>query len=135
MRIGRDLVAAGHYLGIVFAIGFLLGAVRVTLVVPWVGERMAELAEMPLMFVAIHVVAGHVVRWHRRAATLPRWPVAGAIALCGLVTLELVLSVVLPGRSVEAYLQDRDPVSGSVYVLMLLVFALMPWWRSRTVLA
>lgn len=39
--------SAAVYFGIVFGVGFLLGVVRVPLLVPRFGERAAELAEMP----------------------------------------------------------------------------------------
>jgi len=47
------LRTAARYFAIVFGVGFVLGAVRVPLLVPRLGERVAELAEMPLMFAAM----------------------------------------------------------------------------------
>ncbi len=114
------------YFALVFGTGFVLGSVRVPFLVPRLGERWAELLEMPLMFVAIVLAA----RWVVRRFDLPRegWTRAavGASALACLVGAELLLAVVLAGRSVAAYLASRDPVSGSVYLAMLGVFAAMP---------
>ena len=51
---------------------------------------------------------------------------AGLLALVLLLTAELVLAVILQERSLADYLSSRDPVSGSVYLVMLGLFALMP---------
>jgi hypothetical protein len=123
----RVLPVAFAYYAIVFGVGFVLGSIRVPLLVPRLGVRTAELLEMPLMAVAIVLAA----RWVVRRFALP--PAAGlrlavgGIALILLVTTELVLASVLSGQTVLAYLSSRDPVSGSVYAAMLLALALMPW--------
>ena len=120
---------AAAYFALVFAAGFALGSVRVPLLVPRLGERWAELAEMPLMFVAIFLAAGHVVRRYGGRVAAREWPVVGIMALAFMVVAELLLAVMLAGRGVGEYIAGRDPVSGSVYVGMLLVFAAMPWLR------
>jgi hypothetical protein len=117
----QELRLAFLYFGAVFGIGFLLGAIRVPLLVPRLGERWAELLEMPLMLIAIHWAAGLVLR---RLRGPPR-----AAALLRIGALGLVL-LVLAGRPLAAYLASRDPVSGTVYLAMLLVFAAMPWLRA-----
>lgn len=61
-RSSRLLHAAAAYFGIVFGAGFVLGSVRVPFLVPRVGARMAELAEMPFMLLAIVLAAGYIVR-------------------------------------------------------------------------
>lgn len=123
------LRCAAVYFGIVFGVGFLLGAVRVLFLVPRIGERSAELAEMPLMFIAVFLAAGYLVRRYGGMINAGRWVLVGVIALGLLVCAELLLAVVLAGRGVADYLASRDPVSGSVYVAMLLVYAAMPWLR------
>jgi hypothetical protein len=47
------------------------------------------------------------------------------------VLAELLLAALLQGRSVAQYIASRDPVSGSVYLVMLLLFALMPSILAR----
>ncbi|MBS0327333.1 MAG: hypothetical protein JSS46_12415 [Proteobacteria bacterium] len=115
----------------VFTAGFVLGSVRVPFLVPRFGERLAELAEMPLMLLAMFVAAGYVVG--RRQFTMPerRWLLVGLLALLFLVAAEFLMASLLAGRGVVEYVADRDPVSGSVYLAMLLVFAVMPWLRRR----
>ncbi|RPH67287.1 MAG: hypothetical protein EHM83_01945 [Burkholderiales bacterium] len=123
------LRSAAVYFGIVFGVGFMLGSVRVPFVVPWLGERSAELAEMPLMFIAIFLAAGYVVRRYGVSVTPRGWALVGVAALALLVCAELLLAVALAGRGVGEYIASRDPVSGSVYLGMLLAFAVMPWLR------
>ena len=122
----RNLQAALLYFALVMGTGFALGSVRVPLLVPRIGERYAELVEMPFMLVAIVLAARHVVR---RFALSPRSVVrlqVGFVALALSVAAELMLAAVLQGRSVTAYIASRDPVSGPVYLVMLVMFALMP---------
>jgi hypothetical protein len=113
------------YFALVFGVGFLLGTVRVLALEPRLGER-AELIEAPLMLVAIIVSARFVVRRFpamRRASYL----VSGGIALFLLIVVELFVVLAMRGLSISQYFAERDPVAGSVYVVLLVVFAVMPW--------
>ena len=125
----NSLKVGGSYFALVFGTGFLLGVLRVPFLVPRLGVRTAELIEMPLMFVAILFAARYVVR--RFALKSSERLVAGLIALVLLVAAELTLATVLQRQSLAAYIASRDPISGSVYLLMLGVFALMPNLLSR----
>lgn len=117
------------YFGIVFGAGFLLGAVRIPFLVPRFGVRIAELAEMPLMFLVIFLAAGYVVRKYGSSIFALGWLLVGGMALALLVAAELLFAVALVGRGLEEYVASRDPVSGAVYLVMLVVFAGMPWLR------
>ncbi|MCW8809154.1 MAG: hypothetical protein OQK79_13755 [Rhodanobacter sp.] len=119
------------YFALVFGAGFLLGMIRVPLVVPRIGERYAELAEMPLMFVAILFAARHVVRKYGVGVGPGALFVMGVLALLLLLSAELLLAVVVAGGGVIDYATGRDPVSGGVYIVMLIVFAAMPWLQAH----
>jgi hypothetical protein len=123
--------AAAHYFLIVFGVGFVLGALRVTLLAPRLGERLAELSEMPVMFVAIYFAAGWVVRRHGARVHGAGWLGVGLLALVFMLGAELLLAVALAGRSVGEYIASRDPVAGAVYLALLILFAAMPWLRRR----
>lgn len=127
----RVVKAAAIYFALVFGAGFALGLIRVPLLVPRLGERYAELLEMPPMFAVILLAAGWVVRRFRLDTALSDALCVGFGALILLVAAELLLAVALSGRSLGQYLVARDPVSGAVYLAMLLVFALMPAVLAR----
>jgi len=55
----------------------------------------------------------------------------GFLALGLLITAERLLAVALKDRSLGEYVSSRDPVSGSVYVAMLALFAAMPLVITR----
>lgn len=128
----RVAVFAVVYFAAVFAVGFALGALRVTLVVPALGERIAELAEMPFMIAASAFFAWRFVR--RWRLSLGAALAGGVLALALLLGAELALVIALRGLTLEQYLASRDPVSGSAYVAALCVFMLAPAaaaWRFR----
>lgn len=128
------LQSAFIYFAIVFGVGFLLGAVRVPFLVPRLGQRVAELLEMPLMAAAIYWAAGWVVKRFGSSMQARGWALCGLLALALLLGAEWLLAVALTGRGVAEYIASRDPVSGSVYLILLLVFAAMPRLRQgRTI--
>jgi hypothetical protein len=122
----RALLAGVAYFALVFGTGFVLGAIRVPFLVPRLGERWAELVEMPVMAVVIVLAARWIIRRFSLAAAGVRCWVTGVVALLLVLAAELLLAVVIAGRSVGAYLASRDPVSGGVYIALLVVFAAMP---------
>jgi hypothetical protein len=124
--------AALAYFALVLGAGFLLGMVRVPFVVPRLGERWAELAEMPIMAVTIFFAAGYVLRRFPTIRLPGRALVVGFLALALSVLAELGLAVSLQSQTLGEYLASRDRVSGSVYLIMLVVFALMPRLRLHS---
>ena len=120
------MIRGAVYFVLVFGVGFLLGIVRVLVLVPSLGERWAELAEMPLMLIAIIFAARFVVR-RFPATQRASYLVSGGIALVLLIVVEFSVVLTLRGMSISQYFAERDPVAGSVYVGMLVVFAVMPW--------
>jgi len=114
------------YFLLVFGAGFILGPIRLFLVVPHFGTRMAELMEMPIMIAVIILAA----RWIVRRYAVPPVPYnrlgMGFIALGLLLGAEFSLVLWLRGMSLSEYFSTRDPVSGTLYYLSLGVFAIMP---------
>ena len=125
------LKAGVLYFAIVFGAGFVLGPIRILWVVPRFGTRMAELMEAPIMFVITIAAA----RWIVRRLALPPIPSSrlgmGFAALGLMLVAEFTLVLWLRGLSISEYLASRDPVSGTVYYVMLGVFAIMPLLVAR----
>jgi hypothetical protein len=117
---------AALYFACVFGAGFVLGALRVTWLVPLVGDRFAELMEMPVMLAVIVAAARWVVRRFAVPATPARRLGMGGVALGLMLVFEFTLVLWLRGMSIGDYLAGRDPVSGTAYYLLLGVFAAMP---------
>jgi len=120
MRIARFTLA---YAVTVFAVGFVLGALRVTVVVPAFGERGAELAEMPFMIAASVFFAWRFVR--RWRLDVGEALAGGILALALLLGAEFAL-VAARGLTLEQYVASRDPVAGTAYVSALVVFMIAP---------
>jgi len=125
------LKAAALYFALTFGAGFVLGVLRVTLVVPRLGVRSAELLEMPLMLVVTVLAARSVARRFDLPVGSGARLAVGSAALALLLGAELLLAVGLEGRSIGQYVAGRDPVSGSAYLAMLVLFALMPLLLAR----
>lgn len=119
------------YFALVFGAGFLMGSVRVPFLVPRLGTRLAELMEMPLMLLVIVLSARFVVGRFQLPPSMGARLSTGFIALAMLVAAELTLMVALQAQSLREYIASRDPVSGSVYLAMLCLFAAMPLILAR----
>jgi hypothetical protein len=82
--------------------------------------------ETPIMFVVTILAAWWVVP---RLAVPPK-PSSrfgtGCVALGLMLVAEFTLVLWLRGLSVSEYFASRDPVSGTVYYVMLGVFCIMP---------
>jgi len=127
----RILKAGLLYFALVFGAGFILGTFRILWVVPRFGTRIAELMEAPIMFIVIIVASRWIVRHLVVPYTLSIRLGMGCIALVLMLGAEFTLVLWLQGLSISEYLASQDPVSGTVYYLMLGVFAIMPLLISR----
>ena len=82
----RAVIAGSVYFLLLFAFGFLLGTVRVLLVIPYVGTLVATMLEVPVMLAAAYVVCPRVIR---RFKVPPERPARGVMALVFLILLAL----------------------------------------------
>jgi hypothetical protein len=127
----RALKAGLLYFALVSAAGFVLGPIRILWLVPRVGQRAAELIEMPIMLVVIVIAA----RWSVQRLAVPRdWRSRLGMGLTAaglLVLVELTVVLELMGMTFADYLARRDPVSAMAYYLSVLFFALLPLLLAR----
>jgi hypothetical protein len=114
------------YFGLVFAVGFALGVARVLWLVPRLGERAAELLEVPVM-IAVSYLAARALFARRADVPGPsEAAAAGLLALGLLLSVELTVVLTLRDLTWQEYLAGRDPVAGAVYLASLVLFAVMP---------
>lgn len=95
----NTLTAGAAYFAIVFAAGFALGAARVVVIAPALGELGAVLVELPLML----VVSWLACRWLARRFVVPAYAepraVMGGLAFALLMLAESAVSVFALGRT------------------------------------
>lgn len=122
----RILLAAGLYFLIVFAVGFLLGPIRVLLLEPRIGGLAAELYEAPFLLAAIVIAARTVPRM---AGVIPdprAWWAIGLAALVMQQAADLIVGQALRGSSVREQIDRFATPEGAVYAALLVAFAIMP---------
>lgn len=122
------------YFALVFGAGFVLGVVRVLVLIPMMPERYAELLEMPLMLAVIYFSARYIVRASGQQISAPAALGVGLLALALLLLVEFTLVLGLRGLTLAEYIESRDVVSGTAYAVSLIFFALAPWlfqWNQR----
>jgi hypothetical protein len=118
--------AGALYALIVFLIGFVLGTIRVLLIVPRVGETAAVVLETPLMLVA----SWFVCRWSVDRLDLPRRVDArclmGVVAFAVLIAAEFALGRLVFGRSASEQSADYASAAGAIGLAAQVVFATYP---------
>jgi len=131
VTIAGTVKAASVYFALVFGAGVVLGSIRIPFLVPRLGERAAELLEMPFTFVVIVLSAGFVARRFALPAGARARLTVGLLALTMALAAEMLVVLATQQRSLGEYIAGRDPVSGSAFLVMLVVFALMPLLIAR----
>ena len=120
------LKSGALYFALVFGAGFVLGTIRVLLVVPRIGTRTAELLETPVMVMVSFIAARWIIRRLVAPPTTTERIAIGFVALALLVSAEFTFVLWLQGLTISEYLVSRDPVAGTAYVIALGLFAVMP---------
>lgn len=125
-KLGRGAAAGTFYFGVVFAAGFVLGAIRVLVLVPAIGELAAVLVEMPLILGISIFVAGRLIGMMRVSETLAERLAMGASALVLLVVVETGFAMVLTGQSLAQQLATYGRPDKIVGLAGQLAFAALP---------
>jgi hypothetical protein len=100
-------------------------------VVPRFGERIAELMEAPIMLLVIILAARWVARRLALASTPTTRLTVGCVGLGLLLIAELTMVLWIRRLTIGEYFASRDSVAGTVYIVMLGVFAIMPLLVAR----
>ena len=121
----RATKAGGLYAIIVFAIGFILGTIRVLLVAPRLGKTAAVVAEAPIMLAASWFVCRWCVDRVEVRCTVPARSLMGSVAFLVLMSLEGALGAVF-GRSLVDQLAIYGTLAGAIGLAAQLIFATFP---------
>jgi hypothetical protein len=124
-RMRTVLTAAVAYWALVFAAGFALGTLRVTLIAPAIGALAAVACELPLMLLA---------SWWGALVVLRRWPLPdraarlamGALAFAMLMVAEAALARLAFGQSLTEWAALLATAPGALGIAGQLAFALIP---------
>lgn len=120
------LKAGTIYFAIVFVIGFVLGAVRVLLLLPVVGEMGAVFLELPFILFASWIAARWSAGRFAVPAVLPARAVMGIVAFALLMLAELLVSSLIFGRSWDDTLPAYQTPPGILGLSAQVGFALLP---------
>jgi hypothetical protein len=122
--------AGALYAIIVFLIGFILGTIRVLLVVPRLGETAAVIIEAPIMLAASWFVCRWCVDRLDIRRSVPARSLMGLVALLVLMSAEVGLGAVL-GRSLVAQFAAYGSAAGAIGLAAQVVFATFPVTQIR----
>ena len=113
-----------------FALGFVLGTIRVLWVIPLVGLLPATLLELPIILGGSWLAAGWLVRRFALARQDEALAV-GALAFAILMAAECSLAVALMAQSPAQWLAGICQPHALLGLAGQVVFALMPWLIVR----
>jgi len=126
----RPVLAGIAYWAMVFALGFVLGTLRVLWLAPALGLVAATVIELPVMLAASWWAA----RWLLRRFAIRTGGAAlamGALAFVLLMAAELALGVAAFGQTPAQWLAGLAEPQGALGLAGQVVFALMPWLAVR----
>lgn len=133
MRLLHPVGKAGlAYWALVFALGFLLGTIRVLFLEGSVGPLAATVIELPLMLAASWLAA----RWAfmRFAVSGTRSAFAmGMLAFFLLMGSELMLTIVMPGNSPGQWAARMGTPAGATGLLGQVLFGVIPMLADWTI--
>jgi hypothetical protein len=126
----RNAIRAGVlYFGLVFGAGFVLGALRVTVTAPQLGELPAVLLELPVMLAISWWACGMLVRRCRVPHRVPDRLAMGLVAFALVMAAEFAVSVWVFGRPPATYLAQYRSGTALLGLAAQLVFAALPLLR------
>jgi hypothetical protein len=120
------MIAGAVYFLALFALGFILGTLRVLFVAPHFGDLAATFAEVPVMLTAgFYCCRWAVRRWHVSRTVAMRW----AMVLCFLTLLilfETLLGLTVFGRTLDEQWTALATPAGMLGLCAQLIAALFP---------
>lgn len=113
-----------------FAIGFVLGALRTIIFAPRIGQSNAILIELPVMLAVSWWATGWALgRW--QLSTVSGCCVMGAVGFALLMVAELSLAIIAFGETPARWAADLIRTPGAYGFASQIAFGLMPFMRAR----
>ncbi len=127
----KALIAGIAYFAVVFALAFAVGAVRVLVVAPRLGETGAVLLELPIILAASWLACGYLLKRFAFGPGLVERLVMGLTAFIVLQGAEFLLAITAFARSPDDYLAAFATTAGLLGLAGQIGFALIPLVRRR----
>lgn len=129
----KALIVGVVYFAAVFALGFLMGVLRVLAAAPRLGELGALALELPVMLAASWLVCGWLMRrFNIGGRPGERWTMS-AVALVLLLVAEPLGAMILFGRTPADLLASYRTTPALLGLASQVAFALFPLFRRRRV--
>lgn len=125
----RAFHAGLAYFAVVFAVAFVVGAVRVLFVAPRLGEALAVLLELPIILATSWWVCGDLLRRFAVGPDLRERLTMGLTAFLVLQGVEAAMGILAFGRSPGEYLSAFTTPAGQLGLAGQIAFALLPLIR------
>jgi hypothetical protein len=127
----RALTAGTVYFLILFALGFVLGTLRVTVVVPRLGAFAATMAEVPVMLAAAYFTCRWMIRHWNVPPTLSIRLTMMAWFLLLLFLFETLLGTMLFGRTLNTQVAALVTPAGMLGLSAQMIAAFLPVFVGR----
>ena len=127
----RGIKAGAAYFAIVFAAGFVLGAIRTLVIAPATGEVVAVAIELPVMLAVSWFICGWAVGRYNVPGRLAVRSVMGLTAFGLLMAGELSISVFLFDRGLAEHLALYREPGAQLGLAAQILFGLFPLVSKR----
>jgi uncharacterized membrane protein YbaN (DUF454 family) len=131
----RIVATAALYFVLVFAVGLVLGPIRVLWIEPVLGKTIAVLCETPFLIAAMIFAARHTPRWTKLDGGWLSYAAVGVVALVLQQMADLAVGFGLRGMTLSDQLAFFATPPGYVYAVNLIIFAAAPIFARRRVAA
>jgi hypothetical protein len=118
------------YFAIIYALGFLLGTIRVLLLVPLTSETLAVLVETPIILGLSWIAAQWCANRFAVPGTAAPRLAMGGVALALLAAGEITVSTFIFGRTWQTTVAFYQTPPGIIGLAAQVVFALLPLTRA-----
>jgi hypothetical protein len=120
------------YFAAVFAMGFLLGVLRVFYVLPWIGETRAVMLELPVMLTGAWFVCRLLIARLKVPPLLRDRLSMGMLAFALILIAEVGVSMSLGGSTFAEHLASYRQLPAQLGAVAQLLTALYPAIQNKT---